>query len=73
MRLVFLLEISTFCLGFFAIAAAQTAPEMRTGFYRGLPITYQAVDGLAIVEGDIILGPGAPKSDNRVDAAFTSL
>ncbi|MDQ6707959.1 MAG: M12 family metallopeptidase, partial [Acidobacteriota bacterium] len=69
----FWLEISILCLGCFSTAAAQTAPEMRTGVYNGLPITYQVVDGLAIIEGDIILGPSTRKSDNRVDAAFTSL
>ena len=39
-------------------AQAQTpAPlDIRTGVYRGQPVTYEVIDGLAIVEGDIILG-----------------
>ena len=35
---------------------AQTLPEWRSGYYRGREVTYQVVDGLAIYEGDIILG-----------------
>ena len=37
---------------------AQTPPplDIRTGVYRGQPVTYEVIDGLAIVQGDIILG-----------------
>ncbi len=39
-------------------AQAQTrAPlDIRTGVYRGQPVTYEVIGGLAIVQGDIILG-----------------
>ena len=43
-----------------SISAAQAqTPEsfdIRTGIYRGRPVTYQVINGLAIFEGDIILG-----------------
>ncbi len=46
-----------------ATAAIGTAQEqapapldIRTGVYRGQPVTYEVIGGLAIVEGDIILG-----------------
>ena len=42
------------------IGAAQTqTPEpldIRTGVYRGRSVTYEVINGLAVVEGDIILG-----------------
>ncbi|MEK7407295.1 MAG: M12 family metallopeptidase [Acidobacteriota bacterium] len=56
---------------------AERAPargELRTGFYRGKQVVYEVKDGLAIFEGDIILGraeeieaaqPGQPKSSRR--------
>lgn len=38
-------------------SAPQTpAPEIRSGFYRGRKVTYQVRNGLAIYEGDIVLG-----------------
>ncbi len=46
-----------------ATAAIGTAQEqapapldIRTGVYRGQPVTYEVIGGLAIVQGDIILG-----------------
>ena len=32
------------------------AREVRTSSYRGVPVTHEVIDGMAIVEGDIILG-----------------
>ena len=38
-------------------AHAQTESlDIRTGVYRGQRVTYQVINGLAVVEGDIILG-----------------
>ena len=39
-------------------ARAQTPepPDIRTGVYRGHQVTYQVINGLAVFEGDIILG-----------------
>jgi hypothetical protein len=34
----------------------NAAREVRTSLYRGVPVTHEVVDGMAIVEGDIILG-----------------
>lgn len=31
--------------------------ESLTGYFQGVPIRYEVVDGLAIVEGDIVVGP----------------
>ena len=43
-----------------AIGTAQaqtTAPlDIRTGVYRGQPVTFEVIGGLAIVQGDIVLG-----------------
>ncbi|HEV8014947.1 MAG TPA: M12 family metallopeptidase [Stellaceae bacterium] len=48
----------------FALAAALSAPsasaengqpEIRTGIFRGQPVTYQVIDGKKIFQGDIIL------------------
>ena len=40
------------------VAQAQTPEplDIRTGVYRGHRVTYQVINGLAVVEGDIILG-----------------
>jgi len=62
------------------IGAAQAQnpepPDIRTGVYRGHQLTYQVIDGLAIVEGDIILGtpeelepPKSPRLIKGLDAA----
>ena len=41
-------------------AHAQTESlDIRTGVYRGQRVTYQVINGLAVVEGDIILGTPA--------------
>jgi hypothetical protein len=39
-----------------APAMETAAREVRTSLYRGVPVTHEVVDGMAIVEGDIILG-----------------
>ncbi|HSW44455.1 MAG TPA: M12 family metallopeptidase, partial [Phycisphaerae bacterium] len=36
-----------------------SAPEIRSSFYRGRPVTYQVIDGMAIYQGDIVLGTAA--------------
>ena len=42
------------------IASAQqigsASPDIRTGIYRGRSVTYEIIDGLAVWDGDIILG-----------------
>ena len=66
-------------------ARAQTPEplDIRTGVYRGYQITYQVINGLAIWEGDIILGapeelkpPEGPQvikePDARKEAVATS-
>ena len=52
-----------FGVGLFSSMTAQELPlagrelmDIRTGVFRGQPITYQVINGLAIWEGDIILG-----------------
>src|SRR5712692_2795290 len=61
---------------------AQARPEFRTGYYHGRQVTYQVIDGLAIYQGDIILGKAAEieadestgsKAPADIKAAFTSL
>ena len=34
-------------------------PDIRTSFYQGRPVTYEVIGGLAIFEGDIVLGTAA--------------
>ena len=66
-------------------AHAQTPEplDIRTGVYRGRSVTYQVINGLAVVEGDIILGtpeelepPKGPQvikePDARKEAVATS-
>ncbi len=38
---------------------AQNAPDIRSGVFRGRPVVFEVVDGLAILEGDIVLGRAA--------------
>jgi uncharacterized repeat protein (TIGR01451 family) len=33
--------------------------EIRSGWWHGMPVTYAVINGQAIIEGDIILGPAA--------------
>ena len=35
---------------------AQQPPDIREGFYNGKRVIYEVVNGMAVVEGDIILG-----------------
>ena len=61
-----------------AIGAAHGQTEsldIRTGVYRGQRVTYQVINGLAVVEGDIILGtpeelepPSGPQVIKEPDA-----
>jgi hypothetical protein len=39
------------------VTGTQPAPEVRTGIWNGRPVTYQVRNGMAVVEGDMILGP----------------
>jgi astacin len=41
---------------FSAVAWART-PDVRTGTFRGKLVTYEVVDGWAVYQGDIVLGP----------------
>ena len=36
--------------------SGSAAPDIRTGVYRGRVVTYEVIDGLAVWDGDIILG-----------------
>ena len=46
-------------------AAAGSQPsEIRTGFLRGLPVTFAVLNGRAIVEGDIDIGPAEHMNEN---------
>ena len=38
------------------VAPSSASIAFGQGVYRGRPVTFQVVDGLAIIEGDIILG-----------------
>ena len=40
----------------FAQQVPNPTPDVRTGFYRGQLVTYEVIDGLAIWDGDIIIG-----------------
>ena len=40
----------------FAQQVPNSTPDVRTGFYRGQLVTYEVIDGLAIWDGDIIIG-----------------
>ena len=35
----------------------ESIPDIRTGIYKGKRVTFEVIDGLAVAEGDIILGP----------------
>ena len=57
-------------LGLAAVLAGPAnpaEPDVRSSFYRGRPVTYRVVDGLAIYQGDIILG-----SAEELEAARTA-
>lgn len=47
-------------------------PQVMEGEIDGRPVTYQAIDGLAIYQGDIILGPAGQPPDGRREASFTT-
>ncbi len=36
--------------------AYAAEPDIRSSYYRGRPVTYQVIDGMAIYQGDIVLG-----------------
>jgi hypothetical protein len=47
--------------------------EVRTGIWKNRPITYRIWNGMAVVEGDIILGPAASMEPNPSNGGgFTS-
>jgi len=46
-----------------AQAFDPVARDIRTGVYRGQAVTYEVIDGLAVWDGDIILG--TPKELSR--------
>ncbi|MGH9629273.1 MAG: M12 family metallopeptidase, partial [Bryobacteraceae bacterium] len=55
MRLSQLMKLSL--VFFLAVAAAaQTAGEVQTGYYRGRLVYFESVGGMAVAEGDILLG-----------------
>ena len=40
----------------FAQPIGSASPDIRTGVYRGRVVTYEIIDGLAVWDGDIVLG-----------------
>jgi uncharacterized protein (TIGR03437 family) len=54
-----------------ALASAQSR-VVRRGEFNGRTVNYQVIDGLAIYEGDIILGTAEEPRDGRRDASFTT-
>ena len=44
----------------FAQPIGSAPPDIRTGVYRGHVVTYEIIDGLAVWDGDIILGTPEP-------------
>ena len=56
-----------------ASAQSAEAPDFRRGVYRGHSVTYQVIDGLAIWQGDIILGAPEeltpPEGSQRIKGA----
>src|SRR5437764_8826466 len=68
------MRLTCFLLLFCASAGAQNSMDLRTGVFRGLPVTYKVVDDLAILEDDIVLGSaaemdgGSGKSSTSKDA-----
>jgi M6 family metalloprotease-like protein len=64
-----------FCAGSADTAKPQEQLETRQGFFRGQPVTYQVAGGVAVLEGDIVMGTAAEideaqKHQNRRDAAI---
>ncbi len=63
----------------------KAQPDIRTGIYRGQPVTFQVINGWAVVDGDIILGradelqgtagatKGGPRYSVSIPPAATSL
>ena len=47
----------------------HSAREVRTSLYRGVPVAHDVVDGMAVVEGDIVLG----RADEMIPATGTAL
>jgi hypothetical protein len=44
---------------------AQQAPEFFTGTYQGHPVTYQIINGFAVVEGDMVIGEASVYPDRE--------
>jgi uncharacterized protein (TIGR03437 family) len=65
------IKIAVLTPAFCAVMAAQSEIDVRTGVFRDRAVTYQVMNGLAVLEGDMILGtpaeleaakPGASKN-----------
>ena len=56
MKGIGLLAAVLLSLSLSAQTGRETSPDIRTGVYNGKRVTFEVVDGLAVVEGDIILG-----------------
>jgi hypothetical protein len=50
--------------------ASASQGEIRTGIYRGRPVTYEMIDGKAIFEGDIVLENVLPGMDQNHRYSF---
>jgi hypothetical protein len=44
-------------------AAPPPSPEVFVGIYRGVPVTYQIINGFAVVEGDMVIGTATVHTD----------
>ena len=54
----------------FAQPISSASPDIRTGVYRGRVVTYEIIDGLAVWDGDIVLG--TPEELDEPRSAFAA-
>lgn len=51
------------------VCAFAQAQQVQTGYFRGRPVAYTVVDGMAITEGDILLGTAEEMSRTNAGSA----
>ncbi|HUS06810.1 MAG TPA: M12 family metallopeptidase, partial [Bryobacteraceae bacterium] len=56
--------LALFVLGVSALAAR----DLKSGYFRGRPVTYEVINGDAVTEGDIVLGTAEEMAVSRPDA-----
>jgi uncharacterized protein (TIGR03437 family) len=62
------MRVTAVSLVFCAAIAAQSEIDIRSGMFRGRPVTYRVVNGLAILEGDIEVQLEGSKTSPSKDA-----